>query len=299
MQPSDSEDKPTFGFNAFELADRMLSENKDDDFRPHDFGPYLFLGDKPLGKGSLGDVWLAEEPSAERRVAIKFLRRVTDPDLAADEIKNQGKLEHRYIARLYSNEKLEDGTPWLAMEYVKGLPLDEYCRERNCTIDQRIKLFLDICEAVKHAHGEMVFHGDLKPSNILVNDGGEPKLLDFGLAQRLHKLDIAGDAEPAVLGFTAAYAAPEQFRGKSSGFRSDIYSLGAILYELLSGELPFDASHRTFDETERSKTSAEQPEAPSAAVLRRVRKSSENNHAKEASDAEWRDLDAICLKAID
>lgn len=298
MQPNEDQGEHTFGFDAFDLANRIVDENSSDQFRPDDFGPYRFIGEKPLGVGSLGDVWLAEEQGAERQVAVKFLRALPQPDLAAGEIKNQGKLEHRYVARLYNYGQLEDGTPWLAMEYVNGLPLDKYCQQRKCTVEQRIVLFRAICEAVQYAHGEMVFHGDLKPPNILVKEGGEPKLLDFGLAQRLHKSDTTDQAEPAVVGFTPAYAAPEQFRGKSSGFRSDVYSLGVILYELLAGELPFDASRHTFAEIELSKTSAEQPEPPSVVAVRAARGSSENNRAKEASAAEWRDLDAICLKAM-
>ena len=297
MQPS-SNDKATFAFNAFDLANRMINENIDEQTRPADFGPYRFLEDKPLGIGALSDVWLAEEQGAERRVAVKFLRRVALGDLAADEIKNQGKLEHRYIARLYSYGQLEDGTPWLAMEFVDGQPLEKYCETRNCTIDQRLRLFHAICEAVRYAHGEMVFHGDLKPSNILVKEGGEPKLLDFGLAQRLHTSDVAYEAESAVLGFSPAYASPEQFRGKGAGFRSDVYSLGVILYELLAGQLPFDASDRTFAEIERSKSGAEQPAAPSAIVMRAARSSAGNNPARKLRMTEWRDLDAICLKAM-
>ena len=289
MAPEEKRQKPTFGFDAFELADRLLDEDASELRRPSDFGPYRFLDDEPIGAGALGEVWLAEEHGVDRRVAIKILRQGARPDLASGEVRNQGKLEHPNIARLYNRGQLEDGTFWLAMEYVKGQPLDLYCRERGLSLAARIRLFRGICEAVQYAHSEMVFHGDLKPSNILVKEGDEPKLLDFGLAQRLQKTDDGDEKDPLVLGFTPAYAPPEQFRGKSSGFRSDIYSLGTIFYELLTGVLPFDASNKTLSEIGASKSN-ELPKLPSASLSVK--------HGRQIGRVAWRDLDAICLKAM-
>lgn len=294
MQPEDSLNNTTFRFDAFDLADRMLEQAPAAPVRPEGFGPYRFPEDQPRGQGSLGDVWLAEEHGelgAERRVAIKLLRGISRPDLAANEVKSQAKLEHRYIARLYNHGVLQDGTPWLAMEFVDGQPLDEYCRSRNCPIDRRLAIFHAVCEAVQYAHLEKVDHGDLKPSNILVKQDGEPKLVDFGLARRLHELADSSSQAP-VAGLTPAYAAPEQFRGESPGFRSDIYSLGVILYELLCGELPFDPSKNTLLEMASLKSGTRKPEAPSA-VARRT------NRDGQLSEAQWRDLDALCLKAME
>jgi len=292
MEPENSARETTFRFDAFDLADRMLKEAPAAPIRPEDFGPYHFPEDQPRGRGSLGDVWLAEEPAAARRVAIKFLRGLSRPDLAANEVKSQAKLEHRSIARLYTHGVLPDGTPWLAMEFVDGQPLDAYCRNRNCPVERRLAIFRAVCEAVRYAHLEKVDHGDLKPSNILVRENGEPMLVDFGLARRLHELTGSSTHAP-VAGLTPAYAAPEQFRGESPGFRSDIYSLGVILYELLSGELPFDPSRKTLEEIASLKSGPRKPEPPSAAARRA------NRADKRLTGAQWRDLDALCLEAME
>jgi tetratricopeptide (TPR) repeat protein len=294
MQPHE----PTFGFDAFDLADRILNERPAEAVRPDDFGPYHFPSDEPLGTGALGAVWLAEERGelgAERNVAVKILRNVSRPDLAANEVKSQAKLEHQYIARLYNHGVLADGTPWLAMELVDGKPLDQYCNDLNCSVDQRLRLFHAVCEAVRYAHVEKdIDHGDLKPSNILIRADGEPKLLDFGLARRLSS-SMDPSSQAPVLGFTPAYAAPEQFRGRSARFRSDVYSLGVILYELLSGELPIDASKHTLAEVETFKSAREKPEPPSAVAKRRALYPAN----RSPSQAEWHDLDALCLKATE
>lgn len=296
----DNQDAAIFDSDPFELASRMLDESEELE-KPEDFGRYHFLDGGPLGRGKLADVWLAEEQgnlAAERRVAIKFLRNVSKPDVAANEIKSQAKLEHKYIVRLYDYGLLDDETPWLAMEFVDGQPLDEYCHAKNCTIDERLRLFRAVAEAVQYAHSEKVDHGDLKPSNILVKADGEPKLLDFGLARRFYPGgEIAGQAP--VLGFTPAYAAPEQFRGGSPGFRSDVYALGVILYQLLAGELPFDMSKHTYAEIESLKFGAEKPEAPSVAAKRRAGSAAANKAAGQLSKADWRDLDALCGKAME
>lgn len=280
-----------FDLDPFDLANRMLDETWAELARPNDFGPYTFVPDRPpLGTGALGDVWLAEERKAGRLVAVKFLWRVSHPEVAANEIKNQGRLEHKYVARLYNHGVLDDGTAWLAMEYVDGQPLDKYRQLRNPTVRQRLKLFHAICEAVKYAHSEKIDHGDLKPSNILVKESGDPKLVDFNLARRLH--DEGALAASPVLGFTPAYAAPEQIRGTSSGFRSDVYALGVILYELLAGQVPFDAPKRTLAEIESFKFSAEQPAPPSMQAKQFVA------YYRQISRGDWLDLDAICLKAM-
>jgi serine/threonine-protein kinase len=288
MRPSE----PTWGFSAFDLADRLLREQETEPAAPEDFGPYRFPPGRPLlGRGALGDVWLAEERGqlgAGRYVAVKLLRRVADRDLAANEVRSQSRLVNSNIATLYSHGVLEDGTPWLAMEFVDGQPLDEYCRARNCSIHQRVELFHTVCEAVAYAHAENIAHGDLKPPNILVKSDGQPKLLDFGFARRLQNAATGQDPMQAVLGLTPAYAAPEQFQPGSAGFRADIYSLGVILYELLSDEIPFDVSKRTLAEILDLKAGTEQAAAPSLVT----------KHYKELSRGGWRDLDALCLKAM-
>jgi serine/threonine protein kinase len=298
MQKPDGDNPSIFDCDPFDVAGGMLDDVETEIERPDDFGPFRFLDETPVGRGELGDVWLAEEEGANRRVAVKFLRRLTHSEVAANEIRNQGKLEHRYIARLYRYDIPKDGTPWLAMEYVDGLRLDVYCREQNCTVDQRLRLFHAIAEAVQYAHSEKIDHGDLKPSNILIKKGGEPKLLDFGLARHFQSSsDIA--RQEKVAGFTPAYAAPEQFRGSSAGFRADVYSLGVILYELLAGELPFDGVNRTLAEIERLKFSPEKLTPPSVVARRKVDTAATTPHREQLSQRDWHDLDALCLKAME
>ena len=141
---------------------------------------------------------------------------------------------------------MEDGTPYFVMEYVEGVPLTQYCCEHNSSVEERLKLFRAVCEAVQHAHAHAVIHRDLKPSNILVRADGSVRLLDFGIAKQVESLDLPVDQTMTGLRMmTPAYAAPEQVRGERVDIRTDVYSLGVILYELLAGELPFDLSNLT------------------------------------------------------
>jgi eukaryotic-like serine/threonine-protein kinase len=273
-----------FSKDGFTLAEEMLAELAAEHFRPLDFDHYHFIGEAPLGRGNIGEVWLAEDKSLNRKVAIKFLLNSPDPSVwAKRETQLLGSLNHRYIAGIYSSGKLEDGTPWFSMEYVEGEQLDECFSKPARPALERLNVFHFVCEGVQYAHRHNVVHGDLKPSNIRVNTQGEPRLVDFGLADVIQ-------SGPA-LGFTPAYAAPEQFEGKPVGIARDIYALGTILYELLSGTLPFNASTRTVVEIKDLKASGQPPERPSVVAR------SSGKHG-QWSDAEWRDLDAICLKAI-
>lgn len=277
-------DRLVFKSDGFALADEMLAELAAERFRPLDFDEYHFIGEEPLGRGNAGEVWLAEDKSLARKVAIKFLLNSPDPMAwAKRETQFLGSLNHRYIAGIYHHGTLGDGTPWFSMEYVEGDQLDEYFNNPNRPPLERLKIFHSICEGVQYAHRYNVVHGDLKPSNIRVNTQGEPRLVDFGLANVVQ-------SGPA-LGFTPAYAAPEQFEGKPIGTSRDIYALGAILYELLTGTIPFNASTRTAVEIKDLKTSGQPPERPS--LVARV-----SGTYVQWSDAEWRDLDAICLKAM-
>jgi serine/threonine protein kinase len=294
--PSDNEqEKRTFGFDAFDLASHLLHESQDEAPPPEDFGPYKFGLNKRLGEGTLGEVWLADEEGAARQVAVKILREGCEQSISSNEIKNQGRLEHPRIARLYQYGVLEDGRPWIAMEFVDGRRLDTYCRENKCGIAQRLALFRAIAEAVRYAHQKQIDHGDLKPSNILVTQGGEPKLLDFGLARRLSSADGSPVATSIVMGLTPAYAAPELFRGESAGFYGDIYALGVILYELLTDSLPFDVSGLTMIELQNFESAGKVADPPSL----RARRKGDAGRFHELSETQWRDLDAICLKAMD
>src|SRR5262245_37412846 len=211
-------------------------------FEPDRFHPYRLR--HPLGEGGMGVVYLAERTDLGSMVAIKILR---DGWLSparrarfADEQRILAHLNHPSIARLYDADTLPDGTPWFAMEYVDGVPLTTYCVAERCSIRRTLELFRGVCEAVLHAHRQAVIHRDLKPSNILVTRGGQPKLLDFGIAKQIEELDSRMDLTRTELRLlTPAYAAPEQIRGRGQGVHTDVYALGAILYELLAGRPPF------------------------------------------------------------
>jgi eukaryotic-like serine/threonine-protein kinase len=283
--------QPIFDQDPFQLAEQMLDGISEAPFRPNNFGPYNFIGDEPIGIGNMGEVWLAKDTAANRRVAIKFLRDASDTDAwATRETQRLGSLDHQYIARLYTRSAPDDESRWLAMEYVEGEPLDKYFTAHHCSIKERLSIFRRICEAVQYAHSRQIIHGDLKPSNIRVKADGEPKLLDFGLAQQFQNPETTLTQSPPALGFTPAYAAPEQFRGEPIGLYIDVYALGVILYELLTGKRPFDESRCTVAEMKSPTVNERVPERPSIVAGRQER--------EPLHKAAWRDLDAICLKAL-
>ncbi|MGA8102424.1 MAG: serine/threonine-protein kinase, partial [Candidatus Acidiferrales bacterium] len=201
------------------------------------------------------------------------------------------QLNHPSIARLLDADCLTNGTPWFVMEFVEGATLTDYCRTRECSIDERLRLFRSVCEAVEYAHSQAIIHRDLKPSNILVKTDGTVKLLDFGIAKQLENLDEpAAPTRTALRFMTPAYAAPEQFQGGRAGTTSDVYSLGVILYELLAGRLPFDLSKRTPAEAGLAITRGE-PEKPSALAAK-------HRAILRAGKGAWSDLDVLCLTAM-
>jgi len=202
----------------------------------------------------------------------------------AAEQRTLAQLNHSSIARLYDANTLPDGTPWFVMEYVDGVPLDQYCEEHKCSIEGRLKLFRAVCEAVEYAHQHGVIHRDLKPSNVLVKPDGSVRLLDFGIAQRPDGEGIAADRTRTGLRLlTLAYAAPEQIRGEPTGVHADVYSLGVILYQLLTSRLPYDLSSKTPLEAALAITTAE-PVKPSLYA--------------EARTASRSDLDILSLRAM-
>ncbi len=201
-----------------------------------EFGPYRLV--RMLGEGGMGVVWLAEREDAGNLVAIKFLPNAglspARRDRFAREIKTLARLKHPYIARLYDAGTLTEGTPWFVMEYVDGLRLTEYCDRQELTVDERLRLFRRVCEAVQYAHGQEIIHRDLKPSNILVEKDGTPRLLDFGIAREFHGLDDAGEkTRPGLRFVSPGYAATEWILDGTVGLYTDVYSLGVILAEIL------------------------------------------------------------------
>jgi eukaryotic-like serine/threonine-protein kinase len=264
------------------------------------FGRYRIKS--KLGQGGMGVVYLAEREDLGSLVAVKILR---DAWLSparrkrfAAEQRTLAQLNHPLIARLYDADTSPDGTPFFVMEYVKGTPLTEYCDRHQLSLGDRLLLFRTVCEAVLYAHQHAVIHRDLKPSNIMVKDDGTIRLLDFGVAKHLDNLeDLVDQTITGLRLLTPAYAAPEQIRGGQVGIRTDVYSLGVILYELLSGSLPFDLSGRTPAQAEKILTEQE-AERPSVAAARKGQDSSPIRRIPVASKSAWADLDVLCLTAM-
>ncbi len=223
-------------------AARLLLPDADGRLPSQSFGPYRVL--EVLGRGGMGVVYLAERADIGARVALKVLWDAPlSPSLRArfeEEQRIISQLRHPGIVPLYHAGQTEEGTPWFAMEYVDGQPIDLHARDRLSFVRQRLLLFREVCLAVRAAHWRLVVHGDLKPSNILVSRDGHVRLLDFGIARRLD------DALPITQGrlLTPAYASPQRRAGAPVDVQSDVYSLGVILFQLLADRLPADQGER-------------------------------------------------------
>ena len=235
---------------------------------PTRIGAYRIV--RELGRGGMGTVYLAErdDPTLRRTVAIKVV------NVASQFIVNRfhtetevlAALEHPGVARLYDAGTTESGVPYFVMEYVAGDDLLRYCDRQRATITERLRLFQRVCAAVQYAHQNFVVHRDLKPSNILVTAEGEPKLLDFGIAKILSAPDQAVEETAWFIRvLTPQYSSPEHIRGGRATTASDVYSLGVILYELLSGGRPYRLSSRTTAEIEKA-VCEQEPALPSSAT---------------------------------
>ncbi len=262
-------------------------------------GPYSIAS--ILGEGGMGTVFLGHRPDLGARAAIKVLRDAWLSPARRErfdlEQRTLAQLDHPNIARLLDADSLPDGTPYFVMEYVDGVPLDEYCQDRKSTIADRLKLFRVVCEAVQFAHRHAVIHRDLKPSNILVRSDGTVKLLDFGIAKHLDVIDAEDLTRTGLRLLTPAYASPEQIRGEQAAIHTDVYSLGVILYKLLTGRLPFDVANRTPAEAAAILAERE-PVKPSLVARRVAEHSREEQRIFSASELAWRDLDVLCLTAM-
>jgi eukaryotic-like serine/threonine-protein kinase len=260
---------------------------------PQEVGPYRILSE--LGRGGAGIVFLAERSDDEfhRRVALKLLRYVAydrqSEQLLTIERRALSRLQHPNIATLMDWGTTSDRIPWLAVEYVEGLPLDEYRRTKHLDIPQTLALFEQVCQAVQFAHRHLIVHSDLKPANILVTNDGLVKLLDFGIANLLAR-EPAAATTPR---FTPAYAAPEQIAGRPVTAATDVYALGSLLYELLAGVLPH-AGNTLEDMVQ--KVTGDNPRPPSEAL---IASTGESPRAAAARRRAIRgDLDWIVLQAL-
>ncbi|WP_257386878.1 serine/threonine-protein kinase, partial [Tahibacter caeni] len=266
-------------------------------------GPFALV--REIGRGGMGAVWLAERADGEfaQQVAIKLIRGGWDAAEAQARFRAErqilASLQHPHIAHLVDGGVGADGRPWLALDYVDGVDLHSWCDARQLDLRQRLDLFLNVCDAVAHAHQHLVVHRDLKPSNILVRRDGVVKLLDFGIAKLL---DPQSASISTMRLFTPEYAAPEQVRGELVTTAVDIYALGLLLYELLSGQRPYKVDRPTPAAYERAILDQE-PTRPSLSLTRDAAQAdavAANRHlTPQRLRRELRgDLDAIVLKAL-
>ncbi len=268
-------------------------------------GPYRL--EHLLGEGGMGQVWLASRADGlyQRRVGLKLLR----PGLADTNLRLRftrerqilARLAHPHIARLLDAGISTDGLPYLALEYVDGAPITDYCRDRSTSLSDRLRMFGQICAAVSHAHANLIIHRDLKPSNILVTPVGDVRLLDFGIAKLLDS-DIAPErTRTGTRAFTLHYAAPEQIRGEPVTTMTDVYSLGVVLYELLADAKPYRLK-RDSDAAWEEAILHHDPAKPSQALLQQIGTANRSRHDLAVSRRRARalagDLDNIVLKTL-
>ena len=255
-------------------------------------GPYRLV--RELGQGGMGEVWLAQRSDGQlsRSVALKLPKLGGKRSVLVQRFARErdilASLEHDHIARLYDAGVADDGQPYLALEYVEGEPLDRYCRDRASSVAERLRLLLQVADAVAFAHSRLVLHRDLKPANILVTREGRVRLLDFGIAKLMEGQSAKETALTLAAGraLTLDYASPEQVRGESIGTASDVYSLGVVAYELLTGVRPYTLKRGSVAELEEAITSQEPANASAMAQGRALR------------DELRGDLDAILNKAL-
>ncbi len=257
-----------------------------------------------IAVGGMGAVYRAERTFGgfEQTVAIKILPLGRESEELLERFESERRilaaLDHPKIARLFDGGTTEDGLPYIVMEYVQGRPIDRYCNEERLSLDDRLALFLGVCEAVQAAHRALIVHRDLKPSNILVTDRGTPKLLDFGIAKLVDPewADAAGvRTGTAVRPMTPAYASPEQVRGEPVTTATDVYSLGMILYRLLTGNRPYGPTPTPAELEQAILDTA--PDRPSAAVSEEAARQTAMTLDRLRRRLRG-DLDNIVLKAL-
>ena len=262
-------------------------------------GPYRLL--EPIGHGGMGTVYRAERADGQfqKQVAVKVVpAAVHSQELLRRSTSEQqilATLEHPNIARLLDAGVSPDGLPYLVMDYVEGVPITDYCRDRRLPLQDRLRLFQTVCSTVHYAHQHLIVHRDIKPANILVTDERIPKLLDFGIAKLLDPWmnPGAGSTQSIFNPMTPDYASPEQARGEALTTATDVYSLGVILYELLANQRPYSVADKSSTEAIRMICELE-PEKPSALVRNRMKKDPSAPREPGLSS----ELDAVVAKAM-
>ncbi len=263
-------------------------------------GRYRLL--QSLGAGGMGQVWLAERADGvyEHRVAIKIMAGVLGDPLAVARANAERQflatLEHPGITRVLDGGTTEAGQPYVVMEYVDGVGIDEHCRQHALPLRARVELFLQVLEAVDAAHRALIVHRDLKPSNVMVNRDGQVKLVDFGIAKALGQDAQAGSITKGIGPLTPSYASPEQFEGKVLTTACDVWSLGVLLYRLLTGVAPFQVDRIQLHEIPTLLSGGLRTRASSALVVAEI-------GVGEREARPWRrllqgDLDRVLAKAL-
>ena len=267
------EESPLNAFSQSASAETdQLTDQVADQFIGKQVGSYQITG--RIGSGGMGAVYKAAraDDQYQTEVAIKLIKRGMDTEGVLRQFRNErqilANLQHPNIARLLDGGSTDDGLPYFVMEYIDGQPVNAYCDEHKLSISERLRLFRTVCGALSYAHRNLVIHRDLKPSNILVTAEGVPKLLDFGIAKLLHMESgptMAAATATELKAMTPEYASPEQVKGDAITTSSDVYSLGVMLYELLTGHRPYRFKTRHPEEVARVISEIEPPR-PSASI---------------------------------
>ncbi len=288
---SDEDSGGSFVSEQVGAALEVFEESQRAGAREKRAGPYRLV--REIGQGGMGTVYLGERADEQYQgeVAVKLLRPGFDTDFFLARFRRErqtlARLQHPNIARLLDSGTTEEGLPYIVMEYIAGRTIREHCEEKKLSIEDRLKLYLPVCAAAAHAHHRFVVHRDIKPSNTLVDESGTPKLLDFGICKLLSaEAGAALTMTAAGSMLTPDYASPEQILGEPVTVASDIYSLGAVLYELLSGQRPHRIEKLTPQAIEKAICGDETVRPSAAAVERQLGKRLEG------------DLDTIVLKAM-
>src|SRR6185436_7027790 len=266
-------DAPVYGNTELSALESFIDDK--DPMLGRRLGAYRI--EREIGRGGMGAVYEAVRVDNEfnKRAAIKLVKRGMDTDFILRRFRKERQilaaLDHPHIAGLLDGGTTEDGLPYFVMEFIEGQPLYSYCDSHQLNVTERLKLFRSICDAVHYAHQNQVVHRDIKPSNVLVTSAGVPKLLDFGIAKLLNP-QIAGDithdpTATAMRLMTPEYASPEQVQGAPTTPTTDVYSLGVLLYELLTGHRPYRLRNRAPHEIAR--VICEEPPAPLSIIITR------------------------------
>src|SRR5438552_2407442 len=268
-----------------------------------DFEGYKVI--KLIAEGGMGEVYLARDPELDRKVAIKLIKSHLKTKELLRRFRNErqilANLQHPNIARLFEAGANADGLPFFVMEYVEGKPIDQYANAQQLSLTDRLKLFRTVCSAITCAHQNLVIHRDIKPNNILVTVEGEPKLLDFGIAKLLDESNKQEATLTMFHAMTPEYASPEQVKGEAITTASDAYSLGVLLYELLTGRRPYKLKRRTTDEITKA-ICEQEPTKLSASIadfgLQNAESRTNPQSAIRNPKSLKGDLDNIVLKAL-